>query len=419
MIDSVVNWATQYKVDSFRFDIMGMHPLPVITKLQTAVNQAAHRNIYLYGEAWNFGVIANDARFVQARQANLFNSGIGSFNDRLRDSVRGGGCCDGGSNLISQQGFINGAYYDPNALSTQSKDDLLRLTDLVRVGLSGTLRDYSFTDRNGVTQKNSAMDYFGMPAGYTANPAETINYIEAHDNQTLFDLNAYKLPTTTSINDRVRVQNLGAALTILSQGIPFIHAGQEILRSKSLDQNSYDAGDWFNQLDFTYQSNHFGIGLPMAGSNQNNWPLMSPILTNPLINPGPSSILNARDYFTEMLAIRNDSTLFRLRTGQDVIDRLAFYNVGPQQQTGLIAMSIDGQNPSRYRGAKYKRVVVFFNVDKVAKTLTIDALRGKQLMLHPTQRYSRSDVLPRSATFERATGAFSIPARSTVVFIEP
>ena len=184
MIDSVVNWTTQYKVDSFRFDIMGMHPLPVISKLQAAVNQAAHRNIYLYGEAWNFGIIANDVRFPQARQANLFNTGIGSFNDRLRDAVRGGGCCDGGTNLISQQGFINGAYYDPNALSTQSKDDLLRLTDLVRVGLSGSLRDYSFTDRNGVTQKNSAMDYFGQPAGYTANPAESINYIEAHDNQT-------------------------------------------------------------------------------------------------------------------------------------------------------------------------------------------------------------------------------------------
>ena len=419
MIDSVVNWATQYKVDSFRFDIMGMHPLPVISKLQAAVNQAARRNIYLYGEGWNFGVIGNDARFVQARQANLFNTGIGSFNDRLRDSVRGGGCCDGGTNLISQQGFINGAFYDPNALSTQTKDDLLRITDLVRVGLSGTLRDYSFTDRNGVTQKNSAMDYFGQPAGYTANPAESINYIEAHDNQTLFDLNAYKLPSTTSINDRVRVQNLGAAINILSQGIPFFHAGQEILRSKSLDQNSYDAGDWFNQLDFTYQSNHFGIGLPMAGSNQNNWSLMSPILTNPLINPSPSAIQNAREYFTEMLAIRNDSTLFRLRSGQDVIDRLAFYNVGPQQQTGLIAMSIDGQNPRPYRGAKYKRVVVFFNVDKVTKNLTIDAMRGKLLLPHPIHWFSRSDPLPRSASFNRNTGAFSIPARSTVVFIEP
>ncbi len=419
MIDSVISWATQYQVDSFRFDIMGMHPMPLITKLQRAVNRAAGRDIYLYGEAWNFGVVANDARFVQARQANMFNSGIGSFNDRIRDSVRGGGCCDGGDRLISQQGFINGAFYDPNALSTQSKDDLLRLTDLVRVGLSGTLRDYSFVDRNGVMRKNSEIDYFGQPAGYTANPAETINYIEAHDNQTLFDLNAYKLPASTSIADRVRVQNLGAAINILAQGVPFFHAGQDILRSKSLDQNSYNAGDWFNQLDFTYQSNHFGIGLPMAGSNQNNWYLMSPILTNPLINPGPSNIQNARDFFTDMLAIRSDTSLFRLRSGQDVNERLRFYNVGPEQQTGLIAMEIDGQNPRRYSGAKYKRVVVFFNVDKLVKNLTIDAMRGKLMMLHPIQRHSSSDAIAKTASFDRGTGAFSIPPRSTVVFIEP
>ncbi|MET3136209.1 pullulanase [Undibacterium sp. GrIS 1.2] len=418
MIDSVISWAKHYKVDSFRFDIMGMHPLPLISKLQTEVNQAAHRTIYLYGEAWNFGVIANDARFVQARQANLFGSGIGSFNDRLRDAVRGGGCCDSGNNLISQQGFINGAFYDPNAQSTQTKDDLLRVTDLVRVGLSGTLRDYRFTDRTGINRKNSEMDYFGMPAGYTANPGESINYIEAHDNQTLFDLNAYKLPVTTNISDRVRVQNLGAAITLLSQGVPFIHAGQDLLRSKSLDQNSYNAGDWFNQLDFTYQSNHFGIGLPMAASNQANWPLMSPILTNPLINPGPAAIKTARDYFADMLAIRNDTSLFRLRTGQDVIDRLSFYNVGPQQQTGLIAMGIDGQYPRRYSGAKYKQVVVLFNVDKVAKNLTIEAMRGRSLTLHPIQRQSDSDAVARTATFDRGSGAFSVPPRTTVVFVE-
>jgi len=121
IIDSVSTWATQYKVDSFRFDIMGMHPVELMSRLKTEVSQAAQRDIYIYGEAWNFGVIANDARFPQARQTNLFNRGIGSFNDRLRDAVHGGGCCDSGTDLISQQGFINGVYYDPNALSTQTK----------------------------------------------------------------------------------------------------------------------------------------------------------------------------------------------------------------------------------------------------------------------------------------------------------
>lgn len=416
--DSLITWATQYKVDSFRFDIMGMHPVSLMTRLKTSVSQAAHRDIYLYGEAWNFGTIGNDARFVQARQANLFGSGIGSFNDRLRDAVRGGGCCDGGSSLISQQGFINGVYLDPNALSTQTKDDLLRLSDLVRVGLSGTLRDYSFTDRFGTLRKNSAIDYFGQPAGYTANPAETINYIEAHDNPTLFDVNAYKLPSTTSIADRVRVQNLGAAINILSQGIPFVHAGQDILRSKSLDRDSYNAGDWFNKLDFSYQSNNFGVGLPVAGVNGSNWSIMAPILANQSIKPNTAAILSARNYFNEMLAIRKDTSLFRLRTGQDVNDRLSFFNVGPDQVPGVIGMRIDGLRPSRYPDAKYQSVVVFFNVDKVAKTLTVDSLKGKFLALHPYQLFSISDPMPRQAQYNRSTGSFTIPARTTVVFVE-
>jgi pullulanase len=418
MIDSVATWATQYKVDSFRFDIMGFTPLSVLTRLQSTVNQAAGRDIYLYGEAWNFGTVGNDARFVQARQANMFGTGIGSFNDRLRDAVRGGGCCDGGSSLISQQGFINGAWYDPNALANQSKDDLLRLADLVRVGLSGTLRDYRFTDRFGSLRKSSEIDYFGQPAGFTANPGETINYIEAHDNQTLFDLNAYKLPASTSIADRVRVQNLGAAINMLSQGVPFFHAGQEILRSKSMDRDSYNAGDWFNKLDYSYQSNNFGVGLPMASVNQDNWPLMAPILANPLIKPGMADIVAAKGYFTDLLAIRMDSSLFRLRTGQDVSDRLQFHNVGPQQVPGVIVMSIDGQHPTRYEGAKYKSVLVLFNVDKVAKTVTVAELKGRKLDIHKVHRQSDSEKLARTASYDSATGGFSIPPRTTVVFVE-
>ena len=418
MIDSVSTWASQYQVDSFRFDIMGFAPLAVMTQLQMSVNQAAGRDIYLYGEAWNFGSVANDARFVQARQANMFGSGIGSFNDRLRDAVRGGGCCDGGANLISQQGFINGAYYDPNALANQSKDDLNRLADLVRVGLSGTLRDYSFVDRNGVQRKNAQIDYFGQPAGFTANPAETINYVEAHDNPTLFDLNAYKLPSTTSIADRVRVQNLGAAINMFSQGIPFFHAGQDMLRSKSMDRDSYNAGDWFNLLDFSYQSNNFGVGLPLAGANQDNWSLMSPILANPLIKPGMRDIVNAKNYFTDLLAIRKDTSLFRLRTGQDVIERLQFHNVGPQQVPGVVVMSIDGQHPRHYAGAKYNSVVVLFNVDKVAKTVTLAELKGRHLRVHRIQRRSDADLLARFATYDGANGSFTVPPRTTVVFVE-
>ena len=413
MIDSTATWARDYKVDAFRFDIMGFTPLAVMKQLQAAVNQAAQRDIYLYGEAWNFGTVGNDARFVQARQANMFGTGIGSFNDRLRDTVRGGGCCDGGTWLISQQGFINGAGYDPNSLSTQTTDDLLRLGDLLKVGLSGTLRDYRFVDRFGVQRSNAQIDYFGQQAGFTANPAETINYIEAHDNQTLFDVNAFKLPQGTPLAERVRVQNLGAAITLLSQGIPFVHAGQEILRSKSLDRDSYDAGDWFNKLDYSYQSNNFGVGLPMEQVNGSNWSLMAPILANPLIKPGMAAITNARDYVNDLLEIRNESTLFRLRSAQDVTERLHFHNTGPQQVPGVVVMQLNGE---RYPGARYKAVVVVFNADKVVKSVNVPELAGRKLQLHRVQR-NGSDALVRQSSFSR-DGSFSVPPRTTAVFVE-
>jgi len=415
MSDSVSIWARDYKVDSFRFDIMGMAPLPVIKKIKAEVDKAAQRDIYLYGEAWNFGVIVNDTRFVQARQANMFGTGVGSFNDRLRDAVRGGGCCDGGAALLNQQGFINGVFYDPNAMSGQSKDDLLRLGDLVKVGLAGTLRDYSFTDRFGVLKKSSQIDYFGQPAGYAANPQEIINYVEAHDNQTLFDLNAFKLPQGTSLADRVRVQNLGTAINMLSQGLPFFHAGQEILRSKSMDRDSYNAGDWFNKLDYSYQSNNFGVGLPMQGVNGSNWDLMSPILANPFIKPDTAAILTARDYFLDLLEIRKDSSLFRLRTGQDVSERLRFFNVGPQQVAGVIAMHIDGRG---YPQAGYKGIATFINVDKVARAVTIPELKEHAFKTHKVHRKSSSDLLAKTATYNKFSGTFTIPARTTVVFAE-
>ena len=415
MIDSVATWAKDYQVDSFRFDIMGMAPLAVITSLKTQVDQAAGRDIYLYGEAWNFGAVANDARFVQARQSNMFGTGVGSFNDRMRDAVRGGGCCDSGPSLISQQGFINGVFVDPSATSTQTKDDLLRLGDLIKVGLSGTLRDYSFTDRFGAVRKNSQIDYFGQQAGFAASPQETINYVEAHDNQTLFDLNAFKLPQSTSLADRVRVQNLGTAINMLSQGVPFFHAGQELLRSKSMDRDSYNAGDWFNKLDYSYQSNNFGVGLPMQGVNSGNWDLMSPILANPLIKPDSAAIIAARDYFIDMLEIRKDSSLFRLRTAQEVIDRVKFYNVGPGQVAGVIAMNIDGKN---YQHAKYKSVTVLVNVDKVARQVTIPELKWRKFDVHKVQRKSTSDLVAKNGHYNGSGGTFSVPPRSTVVFVE-
>ena len=116
----------------------------------------------------------------------------------------------------------------------------MRSADLVRVGLAGTLRGFPLQTYRGETVPMERIDYNGQPAGYVSSPAEVVNYVENHDNQTLFYINAYKLPLPTSKEDRVRVQMLGAAINAFSQGIAYYHAGIDTLRSKSMDRNSYN-----------------------------------------------------------------------------------------------------------------------------------------------------------------------------------
>ena len=207
MVDSVVTWAKQYKVDGFRFDLMGHHPKANMLAVRTALDELTPakdgvdgKKIFLYGEGWNFGEVANNARFVQATQANMAGTGIGTFNDRLRDAVRGGGPFDGDPGI---QGFGSGLYADPNGnpingTPAEQRARLLHYQDLIKVGLTGNLADYRFVDRNGNVVTGAEVDYNGSPAGYTADPQEAITYVDAHDNETLFDAYAAKLPTATS-----------------------------------------------------------------------------------------------------------------------------------------------------------------------------------------------------------------------------
>jgi pullulanase-type alpha-1,6-glucosidase len=422
LTDSVLTWAREYHVDGFRFDLMGHQPKALMVELKRKL-AAIDPSSYIYGEGWNFGEVANNARFVQASQPNLAGTGIGTFSDRMRDAVRGGGPFDGGESLISNQGFINGLWYDNNALAGTPQDwqrqRLLQYSDWIRVGLTGTLKDFVFVDKDGNTRTGAEIDYNGQPAGYVTDPQEVINYISAHDNQTLFDNNQFKLPTTASLADRVRVNNLGVAIVLLSQGVPLFHAGDDILRSKSLDRDSFNSGDWFNRLDFTYQSNNWGVGLPpQFTGNEPNWSVMQPLLANPALEPGFAEISAASAYFREMLALRKSSQLFRLATGEDVKARLKFYNIGPNQIPGLIAMSLSDEIGSRI-DPKYQSIVVVFNADKVGHSLEIPAYAGKRMELHPIQRDSSTDREVKKSDFSAEGARFTVPPRTTAVFVEP
>lgn len=421
MIDSVVVWAKQYKVDGFRFDLMGHHMKRNMLKLRqtldaltVAADGVDGRQIYLYGEGWNFGEVANNARGVNAIQPNMAGTGIGTFSDRLRDGVRGGGPFSG----LQEQGFLTGLYYDPNATNQGSpadqKNRLLQQMDWVRVGLAGNLASYEFTDRNGNQVTGAQVDYNGQPAGYTADPQEIINYIEAHDNETLFDVIQFKAPLSTSMADRVRMQALGYSIVLLGEGVPFIHAGAEILRSKSLDRNSYNSGDWFNKMDFTYTSNNWGVGLPPAGDNQANWPLMSPLLANPALKPAQPNILDAFSRVRELLAVRRSTRLFRLRTAADINARVRFYNTGPAQTPGLIVMGISDNDGAVDR--RYRQVVVLINADKQGHNFQSANFAGQPFKLHPIQAAS-TDALVRTSGFNKSAGSFYVPQRTASVFL--
>jgi pullulanase len=240
-----------------------------------------------------------------------------------------------------------------------------------------------------------------------------VNYVENHDNLTLFDVNALKLPSGTSTEDRARVQILGAATVAFSQGIAYYHAGVDTLRSKSLDRNSYDSGDWFNRLDWTYADNNFGVGLPKAPDNSADWGLLQPVLAQAGIKPAAADIAWTRDAFRDLLKIRQSTTLLRLRTAADIRDRLTFHNLGGTQVPTVLAGHVRG---SGYAGAGYAELAYFINVGTTAETLTIPALAGKAFVLHPVHA-SGADRRAASARYSAGAGAFTVPARTAVVFV--
>ncbi|MBE9473531.1 MAG: pullulanase-type alpha-1,6-glucosidase [Chloroflexi bacterium] len=421
MIDSLLTWVKDYKIDGFRFDLMGHHMLSNMENARSALDELTIENdgvdgksIYLYGEGWNFGEVADNARGQNATQPNLGGSGIGSFNDRLRDAARGGNPFQG----IQEQGFVTGLYTDPNELEKNPPESqlatLLDLKDQIRVSIAGNLADYPLINAEGIQITGSLANYNGQPAGYTQDPQENIVYIEAHDNETLFDAIQYKLPMNTSIEERVRVQNLGFDLVALSQGVPFYLAGGELLRSKSFDRDSYNSGDWYNQLDYTYSKNNWGIGLPPKEKNEANWELMRPYLVNPDLAPDSENILAALEHFQEILKIRHSSPLFRLQTKEEIINRLMFHNTGANQTPGLIVMSL--VDDDLQLDPNYDSLVVVFNVDKQIQSFQIPKFQNLEYLLHPVQASSKDPVVKESH-FDPASGTFSVPGRTTSVFV--
>ncbi|WP_435853590.1 pullulanase-type alpha-1,6-glucosidase [Streptomyces sparsogenes] len=411
VVDSVVTWAKEYKVDGFRFDLMGHHPKANILAVRKALDALTPdrdgvdgKKIILYGEGWNFGEVADDARFVQATQKHMAGTGIATFSDRARDAVRGGTPFDEDPGV---QGFASGLYTDPNTSTAngtpaEQKARLLHYQDLIKVGLAGNLASYEFTDTDGRKVKGSDVDYNGRPAGYADAPGDALAYTDAHDNESLYDALTYKLPKATPARDRARMQVLAMATAALSQGPALSQSGSDLLRSKSLDRNSFNSGDWFNAIHWDCRDgNGFGSGLPMASDNKAKWPYARPLLAS-LPVPGCADIKRTSAAYQDLLRIRTSEDAFHLATADQVRKELSFPLSGREETPGVITMRLG-------------ELVVVFNATPERQTQTVEDLAGTAYRLHPVQAAGGDDVV-KSASFESGSGTFSVPARTVAVF---
>ena len=423
MVDSVVTWARDYKVDGFRFDLMGHHSKANMLAVRAALDELTLKKdgvdgqaVYLYGEGWNFGEVANDALFEQATQGQLGGTGIGTFNDRLRDGVHGGSPVAGDS--IFEQGFGTGLETDPNGrpITRTGLRDLGEQTDLVKLGLAGNLRDFAFTASDGTVKNGAEVDYNGSPAGYADEPGEVINYVDAHDNETLFDLSVFKLPTDTTMADRVRMNTVSLATVTLSQAVSFWHAGTELLRSKSLDRNSYNSGDWFNRIDWTGQESTFGSGLPMKADNEGKWSIMAPLLADPALKPAPADIAAAEASALDLLRVRSEVELLRLGSAGLITQKVSFPGGGTDAAPGVIVMLIDDLLGEDVDPALEGALVVF-NASPDPVTQTVADLAGRDFALTPAQAQG-ADPVVKTTTWDAVTGSVTVPARTVAVLVD-
>ncbi|PKI16589.1 alpha-1,6-glucosidase domain-containing protein [Colwellia sp. 12G3] len=383
MVDSLKQWTEQYQFDGFRFDIMSQGSKTQMLAARDAV-KAIDPDNHFYGEGWY-----KDSRgFERADQENMAGTEIATYNDRLRDGIR------------------NATLFNNDSDS----DYPFEQQDIVKFGMAGTLTDYVLKTFKGT-------DVLGSASGmYAKDPADIINYVSKHDNETLWDNLQFKLKPEMNNSERVRAQNISQSIVLLSQGIPFLQMGGDFLRSKSLDRNTYDAGDWYNVVDFTFELNNWNKGLPLDKGGRTESELVS-LAASSSSTVALTDMLFASNVFNEFLSIRSNSPLFRLTTATDIIKRVGFHNIGKNQTQGLIVMSIDDGVNLTDIDPNYDALVVVVNGSNSEHTHTITSASG--FTLHPLLAAS-VDGTVASASFEEGTGegSFTVPALTTAVFVK-
>ncbi len=216
MVDSVRYWAEEYQLDGFRFDLMALHDLDTMQEIERAVH-AVDPNALIYGEGWTGGTTPLSAR-QQASQANIHEivaspgaiGGVAVFNDVIRDGLKG-------------------SVFDPKDTGYATGSANKTTAERVLFGLLGG-------------EKAPA-------ASWSVENAMVVNYTSAHDNHTLWDKLSLSCPAA-SVEEKLAMNRLCGAAVLLGRGMPFMLAGEELLRSKGGDSNSYASPDEVNNIDW-------------------------------------------------------------------------------------------------------------------------------------------------------------------------
>lgn len=294
IIDSVIFWAKEYHIDGFRFDLMGIHDIETMNQLRIEVDKI-NPNILLYGEGWtcNTSVLDESLRAMKVNAGKLER--IAFFNDDIRDTIKGS-VFD-----ALDKGFVNGKSNLENAIQ------------------------YCVV---GATPHNEVVD----KTPWAKEPYQSINYVSAHDNYTLWDKLALSC-RDESEEIRIRMNKLTCAIVFTAQGIPFFQAGEELLRSKknedgTIQDNSYRSSDEVNAIPWANKSKYYHVF----------------------------------QYYKGFIKLRKKFSEFRMISASEVKERLHFLS---NLEDNVVAYTIDSKIDSR------KSVLVIYNANQYDVTLTI------------------------------------------------
>lgn len=218
MIESVTHWVKEYHIDGFRFDLMGVHDIETMNELSDALHKIDQR-IFIYGEGWTAGStpIPEELRAVKKNTYKLNN--IAAFSDDIRDGLHGP------YNNVKEKGFVSGG--------TGWKES-------VKFGIVAATQHPQIN--------YSIVNYSKAP--WANEPSQTISYVSCHDDNTLFDRLKLGNPQATEA-ELIKMDILSQTIVLTSQGVPFIHSGAEMLRTKQGVANSYNLPDSINEINWS------------------------------------------------------------------------------------------------------------------------------------------------------------------------